>query len=355
MKEEDKKNMTLLIPIYNLDISNEIGGELKVGDITFISKNKIPYIRKRLGLKLKVSEYKKQMHTEFNIKFDPFDLSDCYAVVRKKISKKQSIEKEIRQIKEAIYILASSQFFRVKRYNYIRFGGPEYNKRFFDYFTVICSENGWWQLKPRIRGPGEPYRIDNAWKHYIKHYHFPNLLKILNGKLILKSKWKNLIKRAAILAGQSVFAQNIWEAYIFDMIAIDALLASSNDKYPDAIIERLVAFFGYWTDENIKPWKDVFERLYQLRCKYVHDGITGDLTIYDLISADTILANLLNTFVNMTKVIKCKEDILEFTDNYNAKKTLGLKIKRPKRIKFLPKNLSEYDKKHLKEMKLWWI
>lgn len=61
MAEPDnvKKMWSLFVPIYNLTIADDIGGEYKIDRVTFVSSSKIPRIRKRLGLPELVSEYNK--------------------------------------------------------------------------------------------------------------------------------------------------------------------------------------------------------------------------------------------------------------------------------------------------------
>jgi len=107
----------------------------------------------------------------------------------------------------------------------------------------------------------------------IFYYHFfPRLLKILNGQVQVSRKWRYALRRASLLAGQSHFARNIWEAFLYDMIALEVLLTKKGDCFPDAIIERVVAFFGWLTDENPKLWKTLVKRLYDLRCQFIHEG-----------------------------------------------------------------------------------
>jgi len=56
------------------------------------------------------------------------------------------------------------------------------------------------------------------------------------------------------------------------MIALEVLLTKQRDRFPDAIIERVLAFFGWLTDENPKLWKTLVKRLYDLRCQFIHEG-----------------------------------------------------------------------------------
>ncbi len=348
-----KKNWTLLIPIYNLEISSDIGGELRVDRVLFVSASKIPRIRKRLGLYCTVADYKHRMRLAKSLG-DPFRMASTYAVLRTKREDDAPLTHEFSVVKEAVYLLASSQFFRVSRPNRILFGGPEFSQRIFDSFPLVCSESEQWRWSSVRLGPVGPYRLDRNWRRYIEHHHFPNLLRLLNGQLAVKEEWRWAIRRAAALAGQSFFARNLWEAFSYNMIALETLLTEQGDKFPDAIVERVVLFLGWMTDEDPAPWQVVIERLYRLRCRFVHDGEAGDIGVMDLHNADVILGNVLRNICDQTRSVREKADILRLTEEYKARKLLGLKQVRPRGLSFISKPLSAHDQRELEEKRHWW-
>ena len=53
------RNYTLIYPVYNLKISRDIGCEIQIERVIFASREKIPRIRKRIGIKQKISELNK--------------------------------------------------------------------------------------------------------------------------------------------------------------------------------------------------------------------------------------------------------------------------------------------------------
>ena len=268
------------MPIHNLEIAQDIGGEYKIEDVLFVDAEKLPRIRKRLRLPLTVGEYKSNMPIGSS-GLDPFKSAKTYAVVRTKREDQQPLDREFRLVREAIYLLASSQFFRVKRHNRTLFGGPEFGQRYLESYPLLCNENQQWQWSNTTIGPYEPYRLNKAWNRHTRHSHFPGLVKILNRKKQVHRKWRESLRRACLLAGQSFFARNIWEAYIYDMIALETLLTRGDEKFPNAIIDKIVALFGWITDEDTGMWERVTTRLYQLRCQFVHDGEVGDVTVVD--------------------------------------------------------------------------
>ncbi len=349
-----KTDWSLFIPIYNLEISSNFGGELRIEHVSFISSAKIIRIRKKLGLTKRVSYYNNLFKSKkLNRKL--FSEAKVYAFIKSKRLEKDNLSREFRRIKNAVYLLASSQFYRISRHrkNYF-FGGPELSKNLSDECLLFENNTNKMEWSHTRLSPVEPYRIDKRWKKFTSHHFFPRLLKILNGHIQVSSKWRYELRKAALLAGQSHFARNIWEAFLYDMIALETLLTNRGENICTALIERIVSLFGWLTNEDQERWKRLIEELYNLRCQFVHDGKYGNITIRDLLNADMLLANLLYNLCGLTKDIKSKNDIIKLSEKLAARRTLGLKmLDRPKNISFQTKVFSQTDIKELEELKHW--
>ncbi len=348
-----KTNWSLFIPIYNLEISNNIGGELRIEHVNFISSDKIPRIRKKLGLTNRVLYYNnlfKSKHTTRKL----FSETKVYAFLKTKRSEQDNLSREFRRIKEAVYLLASSQFYRIRRYQKYPFGGPEFSQYLFDEYLLFENNANKMKWNHTRLTPVEPYRIDKQWEKFTSHHFFPRLLKILNGRIKVSLKWRYELRRAALLAGQSQFSRNVWEAFLYDMIALEILLTNRGENICTALIERVVSLFGWLTNENQEGWKNLIEKLYDLRCQFVHKGIIDNISIHDLLNADMLLANLLYNLCELTKYIKSKNDIINLSEKLAARRTLGLKmIDRPRNISFQTQSLSKTDIKKLEESRHW--
>lgn len=351
-KKQEKSNWSLFVPIHNLEISKDLGGEIRIEQVTFLSSDRIPLLRKRLGLVRKVSHYKKIFEKGGAPKM--FASAKVYAFLKTRRTAQDNLSPEFRLIKDAVYILASSQFYRHKRNDKVPFGSPEHSLHLFDEYLLFenrADRSTWTHMR---LDPAQPYRLNKQWRRFLSHHFFPRLLKVLNGHTDVAREWKHNLRRAAILAGQSQFARNLWEAFLYDMIALEVLLTNPGDRFPDAIIERLVAFFGWVTNEDPKPWQGLISRLYDLRCKFIHDGQTANLTIRDLIDADMILANLLYNLCALTRVVKSKADIVIFAKKLSARRTLGMKMKeRPRGLRFMRQVISEAEYQKLENQTHW--
>jgi len=205
---------------------------------------------------------------------------------------KDPLSAEFRRIRQAVFLLASSQFYRQRRTRRTFFGGPEHSATLQDQHLLI-DITGRSAVHSRQRlSSFEPYTLDQQWQGFLRHHFFPRLLRILNRRVTISKTWSYCIRDAALCAGQSHWARTRWEALLYDMIGIETLLTHRGDKFPDALIERVDALFGWMTDDDLSPWEDLISRLYKLRNDFVHDANVRGVTMRDVMDADMILANL---------------------------------------------------------------
>jgi hypothetical protein len=312
-----------------------------------VSSDKIPKIRRRLGLPYSVSYYQTQL------KEPVFTKTRVYACIKTKRSADETLSREFHRIQEAVYLLASSQFDRDRRRR-VLFGGLGATTQNDEY--VIIENNGqggthhWQRLDP-----SEPYRLNKIWKSFLKRHFFLDLIKILNQDIKIDGRWRYTIRQAALLAGQSQFAPKIWEAFLYNMIAIETLLVNRRETIQDVMIDRFVALFGWLKNERLEEWKEKFNRLYYLRNEFVHSGDIREITIKDLMDADEILGNLLINICKFTKLFKSKRDIIDLSNKLEARRILGMKpLDRQKGITYSIGTLSESESKEFERNKLWW-
>lgn len=330
---------SIFVPIHNLSISDDIGGELRIEDVLFVSSKKIPRIRKRLGLPSTVSHYSfdRSRGTHYF-----FKASDVYAVIKCRGTELAAKTKAFKKIKDAVFLLASSQFNRTKRYNKVFFGSPEFSKDINDEVVIFDNLKHYSSHSSGTFSPLRPYVINKEWSRFVSRHFFPDLLKILNGKKSVNNVWKRDLRKAALLAGQSFFSHKLWESFLYNWIAIETLLTRKREKKArDVIVDRLVFLFGWLIDERYDPWEKIIKPLYKLRCNFVHEGIIEDITIKDVLETDMLLGNLLNNLCSLTSKIKGKNVLIELSERNKARTFLGYKqLKRPKIIRFTTPDLS---------------
>jgi hypothetical protein len=285
-----KSPHSLCVPMYNLRISDDLGGELRVWDVTFISAKKIPRVRRRLGIPERVSDLRRKGARLSAPDF--FSQAETYAHLKTKKGERDPLTHEFLRIRQAVFLLASSQFYRERRTRRTFFGGPGYNTSLQDQYLLVDIMNGSAVLNWQCLSPIEPYTLDKQWQGFLRHHFFPKLLRIINGQVTISNRWSYYIRDAALCAGQSHWARTRWEALLYDMIGIETLLTHRGDTFPNALVERVDALLGWITDNDLTPWEDLISRLYSLRCNFVHDADVRGVTMQDIMNADMILANL---------------------------------------------------------------
>lgn len=348
MIAEKAETHLILIPVFNLEIGQELNREIQIGDVVFVSTAKIPQIRKRLGFIKTISEINSKMPKETNL----FKRANTYAILKWNFANGWSVEKPISKIKEAIWILASSQ--TPTRTNIQYFGLPEHDKHLVNEHFVYSTKTGYFGLQSYISSPLESYKLENEWKSIMKHHFFPAALNIINDKTKVDKKWVNDIRNTLIAVGKSHFSTDLSQAFIYNMIGIETLLTRRGDKITSELKNRLNALFSwYFKRRQSTNWDKKIEEIYKLRCEAIHDGETRNIKTEDLIFTDLILQNLLLNICNSTKHIKKKQDLIDFTKKYQARELLNLPQKYPFKIIFRSHWPSQKQIDKIKERMSW--
>ncbi len=349
-------NCTLFVPVYNLLLTKAVKHEVQIGDVIFVSVSKLPYIRNRIGLREKFSEVKKKFDS---ISGEFFERSPTYAVIRTHRNKpddQEVLKNDYKRFQRAFFLLASSQLSYIKRNDTNRFGPPEEALRVIDSFLLISTNPQLisHRISSFLLSPVFQFELDALWKKNAQRAFLFPYQKIISDTTIEQS-WKKILTRSLTLVGQSILSKTLWEAFLFNMIAIETLLTNRGDKFPDAIIDRLITFFGWISNEQRQPWQGIVEKLYQKRCMMVHDGIFDTITANDVIESDRLVLNLLINLCKLTKYIKTKKDIFDWVEKYKAQRYLGKKITRPKNMHFIRVNYSQDEIEKLDKRKHWSI
>jgi len=251
------------------------------------------------------------------------------------------IQKKLSIIYDAIWLLRSSQFSLSDRIFDQRFGSPEFSSLYIDEYSLVNMLKSFPVFLGSVRSPIQPYIIDRAWKNRMKSHFFNPLLNIINRKVnVKKSKWRQKIIRASILAARSIYSTELIDSFLKDIIAIETLLVPEEGQKTFLISKRIEGMFGWlYSNVNIK-WKDKIERIYNLRSEYVHYGVINGIFGYDLAVADELLFNLLRTICKLIRRFPNQGSIINYANEVNARKILGIKPWSKEGIEFLKFNIS---------------
>ncbi|MHA2062399.1 MAG: hypothetical protein ACW963_08940, partial [Candidatus Sifarchaeia archaeon] len=118
-KSKPRRTQQLIcVPVYGLTISPDLGREIQIENVLFVSSKKIPLIRKRLGLKQRIAEYDKQRPSYYRKEL--FSEASTYALVKTLCDpNSQDLTAEFNRIRDAFWILMSSQLDVSKRGRFV--------------------------------------------------------------------------------------------------------------------------------------------------------------------------------------------------------------------------------------------
>jgi len=325
------------VPISGVVLTNDFKNEFHIQRVLLIEGKKILRVRKRLGLPKKISELQ-PLYKEF------FDKTKTFAVVRHtgKLDETKVICRKI--ISEELAILSASQLGYMKR----RFGAhPSIHGAIHvgNVSEVIINSNDRRSvLGERLVGKSDNIVISNHWRNYQSNAFFEKLLKILNRKVKVDSEWREDLRRATVLIGQSQASSDLAQSFLWNMISLEALLTRQGDKYTDALPARLEAFLGWVGFWSQKDYPAKIQEVYKKRNSFVHDGNSQPITVEDVLFTDDLLLNLLTNIVHHIKLFTSKEAVVAFAEKLKAERLLKIKPRiRPRTLRFFSRTYTSRD------------
>lgn len=344
--QDTQGSWVYIVPVMGMNLTKAVNNEITINRVTFITVEKLSRVRKRFGIRVKISELKsKPMYDTF---FS--NIGRIVAVVRFGGKPSEITTKAIRIIIEELEILSVSQLGYSKR----RFNShPSIYAGSVSNLSYLCmnTKNDTALLNNQLVGKIGDLDLDERWSTWQKDIFFTKLIKIIRNEIVVNSSWRDNLYRASRLIGQSITTNNLAQAFLLNMIAIESLLTRQGDKYTEVLPKRIEAFIGwvgYWDVDN---YKNKIKDVYLKRCQYVHDGNDSNIEIQDLLFTDDILLNILLNLIAHHNLFNSKEDVIEFTTKISAEHVLGIvgdksKI-RPKTLRFLSNNYTDEDYKKI--------
>jgi hypothetical protein len=189
--------------------------------------------------------------------------------------------------------------------------------------------------------------LDERWLNFQENSFFFDFLRILRGQISISRSWKEEIRKAAILAGESQCSSDLPQAFLWNMIAIELLLTKQGDRYLDSLPERAEAFIGWTVDWKQNNYRELIKDLYRKRCQLVHSGNKSAIEVQDLLFSDEILLNVLTNIVKHPRLFKSKDDVITFSEKVKAEYVLGINPRtRPKTLRFSRPTYDSTDLEH---------
>lgn len=337
-KIQDMEGKWLFIaPVGNLDLTKDVQNEFKIKRVTFITGAKFRRIFKRL----KIDPSRLTNNREIKKVLKP----ECTLAFLHQSGKPSKIKPQCFQmIRDELNILAASQLYFRKRRSSCKLGLIGEYKRGVNEHVFLDTKTKAGLIGWSVTDNLVSLTLDKQWKDCHKGSFFGRFIKILQGKVTIKTSWAADITRSVCLVGKSFNSDDIGSAFLWNMVALEMLLARQGDKYAEVIpkrIEALLGWIGYW---DTAKFAERIDDIYKLRCKIVHDGRLDLVTPKDLLFTDDLMINVLFNLVRHPKVFQSKDDLINFADLVSAEHLLGMKSRiRPKTLRFTRRNYSQKD------------
>lgn len=172
--------------------------------------------------------------------------------------------------------------------------------------------------------------MDGTWKRFQDQVLFTNLCKILQRRTKVEDHWRDDLRRAALLVGESVGTNDLLKSFIWNMAALETLLTKRDqEKTQDVLRKRAEALLGWVLFGEIEEdggrkrevtlweaadYESQLERCYRKRNSFLHGSERDDITEQDLAFTDLLLLNILANLVRFPKLFDSKDKVIAFYD-----------------------------------------
>jgi len=321
-----------IFPVNNLDLTDSIGHEFKIGNVTFITAEKFYRAKSKFGVKLK-----KENLTSNYLTKEIIEKEKCIlAVIRQNGFLDEARSLAEKEVKDKLFILIASQLSYVSKSSQSR---PDLShNHFYSTQHVTIKLNGENRFGGGFKSDGTvfPLRLDSDWERYHRSFYFLKAIKLFGKCSKDMNDWEKTLYRSFIFAGKSIAENDIGQAFIYRMTALECILTSGGKNHKESLIDTFRALIGwheYWEDSKLSS---KIESLYRDRNQYIHDGNSESITLEHLKITEMLLHNLYNNIFSNLKYFNSKASLKELIEIQNAIERLNL---HSDKFKYLPKGL----------------
>jgi hypothetical protein len=319
------RSWVFLYPLGEVYLTPSVGGEFTILRVKLVDKDRLPRVRKGLGINARVSEIKKRMKGP---EFFHNPKTKAFAVVHQD-GEGSDVEKRcLDLIREELSILAVSQLGYSRRNQMGQVLAPGEIISAHTSFLAIdkgssAHHHNWF----RQTAPLNQTVMDGRWKSTQDKVFFTDLLRILRGQTRVEKGWRDELRRVAVLVGESIGANDPLKSFLWNMIALEMLLTREQKGTRELLPQRMAALLDWIGDWWAMDYPKLLRDAYDKRNKLLHQGRREEITEWDLEFTDHILLHALTNLVRSPKLFPSKGAFIEFTKRLEAERTLGLRPK----------------------------
>ena len=313
--EDEYGTWIFLVPVKDLILTKRVNFEYNIDRVNFISASRLPYRRNKFGFAVRISELRKKYHALLEWFFTD---QKTYATLRLRGIGTETAKLFLNMVREELAIIALSQLgYSKRRYNSCPAMSQEYTASKLSYLVFNINSSNWSQQNVTTGKLG-PLVIDDRWVNFATKVFFYDVVNIIKGRTKVAKAWRQDIRNAAILAGQSQCSSDIPQSFLWNMIAIELLLTQQGDVYRNALPERAEAFIGWSTNWKLSNYQERIRNVYIKRCNFVHDGNRDAIKVEDVLFTDHLLINILTNIVKNPKIFNSKKQLIDFSEKSKA-------------------------------------
>jgi len=337
LKNEDTEWL-YLAPVAGVQVTSSVRLRYRIDRVELIDRKSLPHRWKRLGLPARMSELRAMKGGVLN---EFFGEASTFAVARMK-GVGDDVEATLsRLVREELEILTLSQLgFTQRAVVRIPTIGERSPTKLERHLLIPAGRLAASWNSTRVGRPGDLI-LDQTWKSFQKELFFRNLLRILRGEVKTSKRWRRDLRNAALLVGQGLRTQDVAQAFLGNIIAIELLLAGGGadgkraGRLRDILPTRVEAFLGWAGDWERGKYEERLRDAYQKRNALVHQGRRDLISDADLHFLDEIVINVFTNLVNHPKLFWGHEAVAEFSRKVEAERTLQINAKvRPQTMSF---------------------
>jgi hypothetical protein len=332
-----------IVPVSGLCLSGEISREFSIDRVTFVDAQKLPRIRQRLGFPKRIADYG---HSS-SVMADFLAHDGTWAVLNQSGSSASIRPKCLKMVADELAILGASQLGWSKRRSRSLQRVARVGDKAGAIRTVFVDRKSAADSAESFQAPVHELSdllCDKPWRAFqSRHSFFGPFLRLLQQKSGATS-WRDTVRRVLILAGKSQSTDDLAQAFLLNVIALETILTAEGDSIQDTLpapAEALLGWVGFW---EMDQYAERIRELYQKRCRLVHDGRLDDITVEDLLFSDDLLFNLLLNLARHPAIFCDKNSIRAFAEKVQAERSLGIRPRlRPTTLSLFSQQYSPQD------------
>lgn len=309
-----------IAPVSNVIVTEDIGWEVQIDRVTLVAASHLPRRRKRLGIRDRISKLRSQKHGVFD-RF--FSNVNTFAILRQTGTGVSAETECLRLVQEELAILSSSQLCYARRNRSAKPTIQIGQMADMLSYLQLDTETEMWRQPNNAIPPFMSLRLDGSWKEQQRNSFFDKLLIVIRGDEYRQKSWAQILRRVAILVGNSQSHSEVYLSLIWNMIALELLVTNQGEMVKNEIDDRPRAILGGSPRWESERFANRIIDLYRKRNIFVHEGRIDHIESDDLVFSDRLLCNLLNNIVRFPGIFPSKQGLVDFAEDVKAAERLG--------------------------------